>query len=424
MSPPTKLEELLSQWLKDGGSLKANEEVQTDAQALLVCAVLDKALSVAQIEPDRESSHNLHAAVAFFQKVSTSQADDRLRKQGLPRLRSLVRRYLQEHHLDVDLIMFVLKILAMYGVRDDISLILEVARDPKCEDRWLWSIVFRELAKVEGNVGPAVEGLRDPLPRQFCAIAFLDFCNQLAIKGTLLSHPFDSLKGRDQLRGWLTSERQRTSSYAVSATAALPFLAPEAAGELVEIAAKHPDALVRIEGAWAAAKMGRDIGLERLAAFALDLLHADRAIRYLEELGRGDRIPEQARTPAARAMAAMCEWLAHPNELGRPPEEVSVADTRELFWPPKNDRRRLWVIRYTYREKGGELRESYGLVGSTTWAMMTEESQVIDPADVYAIHCCWELQMTGDPRAPGQRSVAAGRRILAERNPDFRLREV
>jgi hypothetical protein len=116
----------------------------------------------------------------------------------------------------------------------------------------------------------------------------------------------------------------------------------------------------------------------------------------------------------------MAQWLAHPNELGQPPEAVSVADTRELFWPPTNDRRRLWVIRYAHRSDG-ELAEGYGLVGSTTWAMFGE-SQVRDPMDVYAIHCCWELQANEDPRAPSERSPAAGRRILAERNPEFRLR--
>lgn len=41
--------------------------------------------------------------------------------------------------------------------------------------------------------------------------------------------------------------------------------------------------------------------------------------------------------------------------------------------------------------------------------------------DVYAIHCCWELQANEDPRAPSEHSAATGR-ILSERNPEFRLR--
>jgi hypothetical protein len=325
--------------------------------------------------------------------------------------------------LDADLIMFVVKMLAMYGEPDDILLVRGIACDPECGSSFLWQIVFNQLGRWQDNISRVLEEFRDPLPLQFAGIAFLDFCNELAIKGSLSKHPFDSPDGRVRLRGWLSSKE--TSSYAVSATAALPFLAAETGAELAAIAASHPDVAVQIEGAWAEAKMGRDTGLERLAAFACSPVYAERAVRYLEELGRTDRVPEQARTPEARALAEMAQWLAHPNELGKAPEEVSVADTRELFWPPTNDRRHLWVIRYTYRDDGDQaLRESYGMVGSRTWAMMSKESQVSDPTDIYAIHCCWELEMNGDPSAPRERTIAAGRRLLAQRNPEFRLRGV
>ena len=429
MFKKTKLEKVLSAWLKDGGSLQdklpsGDDRVRTDAEARLVCAVLDRALSAAPIEPYSQSSNNLHAVVALFQSVETDEAAARLREQGLPRLRSLVRRYLQEHHIDANMIMFVAKILAIYGDPKDISLIVSLAREPQCEEGYLWSTVFNELADHKENVSLVIEGLSNPLPQQYCAIAFLDFCNQVAIAGLLAEHPFDSQDGRTRLRGWLSSENAELTSYAVSATATLPFVEAGAAADLAAVAARHADMIVRIEGAWAEAKMGADSGLERLTIFARNPLYAARAVRYLQELGHADRIPEEARTPDARALAEMAQWLAHPNEFGRPPEEVSVADTRELFWPPTNDRRRLWVIRYVYREDDGALRPSYGLVGSTTWAMMSEESRVEDPMDIYAIHCCWELEMNGDTSAPGERTVAAGRRILGQRNPDFSLRGV
>jgi hypothetical protein len=425
----SKLEKTLSAWLKDGGSLsdklpRGNDEVKSDAEARLACKVLKQALDVTPIEPYSEASYNLHAAIALFQSVETDDAAARLRAQGLPQLRSLVRRYLQEHHLEASLIVFVAKILAIYGEPDDVSLIVQLARDPQAEDGYLWSTVFHALANHDENAGRAVDGLRSPLPQRFCGIAFLDFCNRLAIAGSKAGHPFNSQEGRTRLKGWLSSVDPDERSYAVSATAALPFLDEGTAAELAAAAATHVDVNVRIEGAWAEAKRGADAGLERLAGYACDPGYASRAIRYLEELGHIDRVPEQAKTPEARALAEMAEWLAHPNELGSPPEEVSVADTRELFWPPTNDRRQLWVIRYKHRDAEGTLRESYGLVGSTTWAMMSEESRVTDPMEIYALHCCWELEMNGDPKAPSERSVAAGRRILAQRNPEFRLGSV
>ena len=32
--------------------------------------------------------------------------------------------------------------------------------------------------------------------------------------------------------------------------------------------------------------------------------------------------------------------------------------------------------------------------------------------DAYALHCCWELEANGDPRAPDERTIEAGRAIL------------
>src|SRR6185503_1584106 len=116
------------------------------------------------------------------------------------------------------------------------------------------------------------------------------------------------------------------SSYAISATAALPFVSQEISAELTRVASAHPQISVRIENAWAQAKMGREPALAQLAAFARNPLYANRAIRYLEELGHPERVPEEARTPDAKALAEMAEWLAHPNELGNPPEQVFIAD--------------------------------------------------------------------------------------------------
>jgi hypothetical protein len=416
----TTLEKTLSAWLANGGKLEfltGDDGVRTEAEARLVCAVLEKALSV-PVASYVESGYNLHAAIAYFQNVQSQQAANQLRGQGLPRLRSLVRDYLAQHHMDVDIVLFAAKILALYGDPEDVPLLVSLARDPACENAYLWEIVLSEVATAGNEAAVRVaEGLRQPLPGRFCRVAFLDFSNKIALAGTLAGHPFSSAEGIAFLKECLSEPDESKWSYAVSATAALPFLQCDSVAELVAIARAHPSLEVQIEAAWADARMGQDAGVERLALLAGDPRSAHRAIRYLDELGRADRIPGQALTPEAQALAEMAHWLSHPSELGRPPAEVSVADAREIFWPPTDDTRKLYVIRYTYPAEGGKLAASYGLVGSTTWSMMSED--VSDPQDVYALHCCWELQMKGDARAPAERSAAAGRRILAERNPEF-----
>jgi hypothetical protein len=53
-----------------------------------------------------------------------------------------------------------------------------------------------------------------------------------------------------------------------------------------------------------------------------------------------------------------------------------------------------------------------GLVGSVTFALLDETTAEMPAEDIYALHCCWELEMNKDPRAPQKRSVEAGRRLL------------
>ena len=41
------------------------------------------------------------------------------------------------------------------------------------------------------------------------------------------------------------------------------------------------------------------------------------------------------------------------------------------------------------------------MVGSVTYVLGEEETGDLLPLDVYALHCCWELQVNKDPRAGG-----------------------
>jgi hypothetical protein len=52
------------------------------------------------------------------------------------------------------------------------------------------------------------------------------------------------------------------------------------------------------------------------------------------------------------------------------------------------------------------------MVGSITFSLFGETSPSMSPEDLYALHCCWELGVDDDPRAPAARSIAAGRALL------------
>jgi hypothetical protein len=171
---------------------------------------------------------------------------------------------------------------------------------------------------------------------------------------------------------------------------------------------------VQLEAAWASAKIGSRAGVEVLSRACQDVKTSAVAVAYLEELGELNAIPARAKDPDFAAVAEMCRWLAHPMEFGRPPDEAGLFDSRTLFWPPANEPRRLRLVRYCYRGTGpdGADEVGVGLVGSITFALFGETSSGMPPEDVYALHCCWELEVEGDPRAPAERTAAAGRELL------------
>ncbi len=120
-------------------------------------------------------------------------------------------------------------------------------------------------------------------------------------------------------------------------------------------------------------------------------------------------------TRTFQAQAGMIQWLSHPLEFGRPPDKLELIDESTLHWPPTGDRRRFWMFRYHYNQPNGELFSSIGLVGGETFSLRVPATMPIP--EVYALHCCWELQVAKDPRAPDKLSAAHGAALLAEANP-------
>ena len=250
-------------------------------------------------------------------------------------------------------------------------------------------------------------------------MAYLDLSNAIARSGRLSSHPFDSDAGFAMLAAWLSDPDEERYSYGHSAAASIPFLSPERRGKVLELADRHPDRAVQLEAAWAAAACGEARGYQTLQAACADPRYASSAMEYLRELGAEDRIPLHTGSEDFQAIAEMCDWLSHPMEFGRAPADIRQVDTRELFWPPTNDRRQLWVFRYEYPPRDGEKDPDvgYGMVGSVTFALFGESTANLSAEQVYALHCAWELESNHDQRAPKKRTVEAGLEILREYNP-------
>lgn len=352
----------------------------------------------------------LHSLAVLFQEVDGEAAYEVLQRDGIPELQRIFDASLPASEDDDDDHLFVLKVLAMYRAPGLLETLQRAIRDPLLATRFLWSVILGSLAEDEALRPAIIDALRDPLPQGNAGEAFLELCNQVAAAGELAEHPFDNEEGVARLIAMLDSG---DGDRALIAAAAIPFLPDSDPEPLLERASTHADRYVRLECEWAYAKLGDEHGIVELARAAQDPRTATRARAYLEELDRPEAIPRSANEPAFLALAEMSDWLAYPTEFGTPPDSLRLVDTRELFWPPTNDTRRLYLIEYIYEPNDERTaRESgLGMVGSITFALFDTVPADLPPEDAYAFHCCWELQVKEDPRAEGM-SVEDGKRLL------------
>ena len=418
MTKMTPLQVALEQGLADGGNLfeSLNELDQYEIESLDDAEALVDALETYIDRPIEAAGifSAFHQLVSLFQSVVAVSPFQFLVRRGIP---VLIRAYDQRLPLadeQQNELLFAVKIFARYGLEEGLDRLVQAAYHPVLREGYLWSVIFEQLGDQDPLLTDLVDRLSDPLPDGFACIAFLDWVNRLCREEILSAHPFDTHEGVQKLRHWLRSSQEDDFSLAHSSAAAIPFISETQREQLLALAMDHRDANVQMESAWASAKLGSDSGLKFLTRLCLDRNYSTTACAYLEELGQDELIPDEANEPDFRAMADMCDWLAHPQEFGRPPDEIEQYDTRELFWPPTNDVRQVWLFRYRYiAEEEGESDDcGLGFYGSATFSLFDETNVDMAPEDAYALHCCWELEANEDIRAPEERTIAAGRAIL------------
>lgn len=345
----------------------------------------------------RHFSTPLHELTGLFQDVEGRQcpAFEELYEEGLPELIRIYDAMVDDaSDEEVDDLLYVLKILAMYGSFEGAQKIVEAAQLPLKPEAFMWHVILSTFSDEHPQRDFVLHTLSDPLPSGFLAIGLLDSATGAAINGAFDHHPFDSPSGTQMLKDWLQDPDPEKFSYAHSATAALPFISNPARDELLALAMDHADSGVQIEAAWAAGKLGRETALKVLAQFCLDVNHSDTAQRYLEELDRADLIPSEAQEDSFQAKAEFSSWLSHPNELGQAPDSLEIVDHRQLDWPPEDESRSIWLIRYVLRDDTGLEEDDIecGLVGSVTWCFFSYKMNQRPPEDVYAIHSYWEME--------------------------------
>ncbi len=418
MSKPSLLQAAFTRGLAPEGDLyeELNDLGEYEIESLADADVLTRGLAefVKRAVDSDEAMSAFPELVRLFQSVTSADAYRHLAVKGIPLLiEAYDARLIDPGECDSELL-FALKIFARYGTEEGLERVVNAAYSVALQDGYLWAVIFEQLGDSDPLIPGLIRKLNSPLPDGFVCVALLDWVNRLAREQVLSSHPFNTTEGIAKLRDWLTSSDEEEFSYAHASASALPFISDPPRSELLALAMDHSDVGVQMEAAWASAHLGSESGIKFLARLCLDRDLAITARTYLQELKRPDAIPDAANDPGFVALAEMCAWLSHPQEFGLPPDEIELYDTQEMFWPPTNDWRPLWLFKYRYHAAGDDDSESegVGMTGSITFSLIDEVSVQMPAEDVYALHCCWELEANEDPRAPAERSIEAGRALI------------
>lgn len=273
------------------------------------------------------------------------------------------------------------------------DLVVAAVRHGTLPDTYQWSNVLRSFDDKHPHTEHLMATFAEDPPTSFAGVLLLDAANQLYLDGWEGTHPFNSPKGAAAFKAWLESKNPDDSGHAHSAALGTAFIDPKLRAEVLPLALQHPDLAVRMEGAWADVRNGGTEGLILLQKACLELHQSDRAQGYLKELQHEKDIPKEALEPAFAAQATMSRWLQHPNELGEAPQTIEIYDHRKLYWPPTDDQREIWLIKFTYQFKDDAApKTGYGCVGSMTWSSFEEYTSPPKPEELYLHHCTLEME--------------------------------
>lgn len=402
------LETVLNRWLSDPEAYQnlseidkniREQKVNAKTEAEAICRGLEYLKAQFGAGNYSNLNENLYTLAVLFQQVNSKKAYHVLNERGIPLLLANFNLYrtASKEVIDKDSFyepdIFILKIFAKYDNPEGTKALIDAIKSNYKPDAYLWSIILEIAADTE-KYPAIIEELGDFLPSQFAGISYLDMCNRLAIDGKISKHPFDNEPGYQLLKKFLQSKNEDEYSYAVSATATLPFIQGKYRPELLKLASGHPDVDVRIEASWSGAKLGDEESLHRLIEFAKDYRYGNKPLQYLKELGKEKMAPAETKEDHFQALAEMCNWLSHPNEYGKYPDEAFIFDKRQLYWPPTKDNRTMYIIKYTYKNYNddGSDDTGVGLVGSITFSLFGVEGLTeYSPEEIYAVYCAWEM---------------------------------
>lgn len=392
----------LERWSKSGGDLaealkKADPDDAMPHTESDVKAIEQAVRRIASLKTSTpETTANMATLAGLRDEIDDQDILDAFDERALPPLIAWAQNRLkQSSSFDEKEAEHFLQILSALATCEDqraADLVVHAARAGVGPGLYTWDNVLESFDEEHPQTEYVMSTFAENPPQGYIGVLLLDAANQLFLDEWEGVHPFDSSAGVKQLREWLENKDPEQSSYAHSAALGAAFISKQVRGDLIDIAFRHPDKTVRMEAAWADVKTGGKQGLDFLKQACLDIHQSARAQDYLEELDQENAVPNEASEPAFAAQAEMSRWLQHPNELGAEPLSIEVYDHKKLFWPPDEEQRDVFLLKFTYKFPDDQTAKTgYGMTGGMTWSSFEEYASPPKPEELYLHHCALEL---------------------------------
>ena len=396
--------------------------IQNTESATRLVSLLEKT-SLEDLLVEVEGVSQLDIVITLFQEAQDAAAIGILTRQGIPHLYRLSNELQPQLSKSSEReFLFLLQVFAGYKTRAGSLRVLRAAREGVLEDHPLWPYVFDPFLFDHNDAVRILQELTKDLPQGQIGRGVLDCANALLAEGGGFEHPFDQDSGVDRLASWLNGSGDDDVSEIQSAVAALPFLKHAKRAELLEVAFHHPHPLVKAEAGWALERLGDSRGRNLLLRISKDVRYSWIARRYLKELGQSKSIPKEVLTPAFLARADLCQFLSHPAENGRPPDQVKILDARSIQWPPTRRKENVWLIQVIddAESPGGPAYKGIAFVGPRISYQPEMLKDLTEIEQMYGAYCARELAQNADPRIAGQPTPEKGWLLIKSANPKWR----
>ncbi|MCJ8331872.1 MAG: hypothetical protein HRT89_08490 [Lentisphaeria bacterium] len=399
----TALESALDSAVRDGNYSNAfspfiDPPIDTVKSAKVICKALDNF----ELRTEDDYQH-LNLLSQFFNNPTAKNVRDVFYERGIHLLVKHYEHLVLIEHPDHALIHQIVAIFANYEHPDTVRRITYAVASFPNGDAW-YPIMDKLLTPENALYQSIIFELSSHAPGGDACLAFINALNRLIENDDLDSHPLNTLAGIEIFKT-LPYNSSKGSVILADTLIHLDLLDEAYLQTLLSDGSFE----MKLESARILALRGDETAIETLTVFCSSYFYAAKAEVYLIAAGQRRAVGETMKNIDFRAKARLAAYLSSVDQYAAVPDEISIYDSRELFWPPTDSIEEVWLLKYSYEDKD---LEGIGMVGTVTACLHDEVTVGMDPDSCYALHCCYEMDLLNDPRCPETRTVEAGKALL------------